>query len=160
MENLERIVMKGPDNKLVRRAYELMFRLDNSDEQLLVANLLRRHLSRWLEISGTYAERTGDRSYQSRDPYFGPVLWNMPRVLTAIVAQALLSSRPFLSSEMLPETLQEYSLTATALEKLTHRGFAEWLKSFVGSVSPEYKRQHATNLTRESDLASRIYLHT
>ncbi len=131
METLERIIAKGPDAKLINRAYEQMQTACDNEQQLLLRIYLLRHLSVWRELSSTYQSKTGNYGFLNRDPYFGNIAYIPPRGLATILAQALLGGRAMLSDEALPEAIMDYSLTATALQMLTHKSPLEKLKSRI-----------------------------
>jgi len=159
MDDLERIVRKGPDTKLVQRANSLMLGLSNSQEQLLVANLMRRYLTRWNELSSYYTEETGDLGRLWNDPYFSPsATFVMPKTLRAISMQALMKSRAMLADEALPEAIIEYEQVATAMKNLPQESFLARLKS---ALPGRHRQTYSLRSTRkEIDLVARIYLHT
>lgn len=131
MDNLEKIVTKGPDAELLCKAYNVLMEAPNQQEQLLMASTLRRYLTRWLEISGTYGADKGV-SYLASSPYFNPQL-NKPLVLNELTLQALGKSRSLLEGELLDEAVVEYGQAESALRRFVHERPLERLKRALSS---------------------------
>lgn len=131
MEKLEDIARKGPDAKLAYKAYAAIMEVANPQQQLLMVNTLRRYLTRWVEISGTYGSYNGI-SYLASNPYFNPKL-DKPLILNEITLQALGKSRPLLEGELLNEAVAEYEQAEQALRRFAHRKALERIKHALSS---------------------------
>jgi len=123
-----------------------------------MANTFRRYLTRWVEISGTYAAEIGNSNYLAANPYFNPQQgFRKPLVLNELTAQALRKSRPLLDGELLSEAVLEYEQTKSALKRFVYKKLSERIKQAIMRVKHKKDPFEALgDLSEEVNLLLRI----